>query len=102
MTIYRVKASDKAEVVKKLKKEDPDIVKLTDMWFDAQMAYYKMMAQEGKNVMKVSRRLYGAADKKLKELSKDKEKNKEKIQQVLRLRKWSYDLTMSIKKEISY
>ena len=84
-------------IAKKLKKEDPEMAKLSELYVDAQLAYFEMAKKHAKPVIKASRKLYAAADKKLKELNKDKAKNKEQIAEMLKLRKFAYDTTMSLK-----
>lgn len=101
MTIFRVNIDrDEAQVVgiqKKLKKEDPEMAKLVGLYVDTQIALFTMMQKHAKPVIKVSRQLYTAADKRLKELNKDKKKNAEAIKEVTKLRKFAYETTMSLK-----
>jgi len=101
MTIFRVNIDrDEPQIVgikNKLKKEDPEMVKLIDLYIDTQTELFKMMQKHAKPVIKVSRKLYTASDKKLKELQKDKKKNAEAIKEVTKLRKFAYDTTNSLK-----
>lgn len=100
MTIFRVNIDrDEAQVVgiqQKFKKEDPEMAKLAGLYLDTQLRYFVMMQKHAAPVIKTSRRLYTACDKKLKELKKDKKASKEQIREVLKLRKYAYETTKSL------
>ncbi len=100
MTVFRVNIDrDDAQIVgihRELKKEDPEMAKLTELYIDTQLKMFDMMRKHAAPVIKTSRQLYTASDKRLKELNKDKARNKEMIKKVLKLRKFAYDTTKSL------
>ena len=98
MTVFRVNIKrDRAAVVKLFGKKDRELVKITEDWNDGCGKYAYMIEHLGKDVIKRSRKVYAAADKRIKELSKNK-KNIDDVATLLNLRKTSYDMTMALKK----
>ena len=101
MTIYRVKLTDEPKVVKSIKAEEPAVVKYYqkhDKDYDLLYSKFSKWIEQGfafeKDCLKIladARKGYTMADKKLKELGKDKKANKEKIAEMIKLRKYFYD-----------
>ena len=112
MTVYRVKLTDEAKVVKKIQAEVPEVAKYyrkhdkdleavsnkfsswIDMGFKYEKEFLKMLAE--------ARKGYAMADKKLKELSKDKKANKDKIADMLKMRKYFYDCGIAAKQNAAF
>ena len=85
-------------MVKLFGKKDRELVKITEDWNDGCGKYAYMVENLGKDVIKRSRKVYAATDKRIKELSKDRKKNIDDIVALSNLRKTSYDMTMQMKK----
>ena len=103
MTIFRVNIErDQPQVVKSLKKEDPELTKIIDEWGKATNSFDEFMRKNGPKIMQMSRRVYKLTDKKLKGLARDKNADKNTVALVKDIRKHAYDLTVHIKKHLAY
>ncbi len=98
MTIFRVNTDrDEAKIVEVVK-EDRVLKKALEQWKKTREPFAKKIASDAPKLIKASRAVYTAADKQLKELSKDKQGKKEQIKSLTKIRKTAYDTTVVLQK----
>ena len=104
MPTASVTLTDESKVVRAIQREEPeakrqydkvkgDFEKLDEKWNEVMQTLMRFEG-DAKKILAESRKGYTISDKKLKELSKDKRGNKEKIENITKLRKYFYETGM--------